>query len=319
MVGLKPDSFWGNRIHYLKLVVIHLMNPSTWKIGLIAFGVATFFTGLLAYSYFIEPFCLVVNEKEIVIDGWEKEFDGFRAVLISDIHGGSHGVDAEQIQRMVETANAQDPDAIFILGDSIATTHIKTIIMMPVPETAYLLSGLRAKHGVFAVMGNHEGAYDPKFVTREFEKAGINVLDGEVAFIEKNGKRLRILGLRDHLEMTTWADTANDAKGLLAPSEGTGSVIVLEHSPDVLQAITGELLISNELKIMFAGHTHGGQVWLPIFGYPIVPSSYGQKYAAGHVKDAGLDMFVTTGIGTTTLPFRFMVPPEIALITIRSK
>ena len=69
---------------------------------------------------------------------------------------------------------------------------------------------------------------------------------------------------------------------------------------------------------MIAGHTHGGQVWLPVLGRPIVPSSYGQKFAAGHVKDNGLDIFVTTGVGTSILPFRFMVPPEIAVLTIRS-
>lgn len=274
---------------------------------------------LLAYSYFIEPFRLVVKEKEISIEGWDKEFDGFRAVLISDIHGGSHGVDAQAIQRVVDTTNAQDPDAVFILGDSIAATKTKTIIMMPVQEIAYMLSGLRAKHGVFVVLGNHEGAYDPNFVAKEFEKVGLNVLDGEVAFIKHNGKRLRILGLRDHLAMKNWVSTSNDAKALLGPSEGTGSVIVLEHSPDVLHAITGDLLISNELKLMFSGHTHGGQVWLPILGYPIVPSSYGQKYSAGHIKDAGIDMFVTTGVGTSTLPFRFLVPPEIAVVTMRAK
>jgi len=82
--------------------------------------------------------------------------------------------------------------------------------------------------------------------------------------------------------------------------------------------ITGDLLISRDLKLILAGHTHGGQVRLPIIGSPIVPSSYGQKYVAGHINDAGFDMFVTTGIGTSILPFRFMVPPEIAVVTIRA-
>ena len=80
--------------------------------------------------------------------------------------------------------------------------------------------------------------------------------------------------------------------------------------------ITGDLSISKDLKVMFAGHTHGGPVSLPIIGSPIVPSSYGQKYAAGHVRDGGIDLFVTTGIGTSILPFRFGVPPEIAVVTI---
>ncbi|HYJ92153.1 MAG TPA: hypothetical protein VEV84_12645, partial [Pyrinomonadaceae bacterium] len=79
-----------------------------------------------------------------------------------------------------------------------------------------------------------------------------------------------------------------------------------------------DLLISPDLKLMLAAHTHGGQVWLPLIGSPIVPSSYGQKYAYGHVQENGVDMFVTPGIGTSILPFRFMVPPEIAVLTIKS-
>ena len=86
-----------------------------------------------------------------------------------------------------------------------------------------------------------------------------------------------------------------------------------------MPAITGDLSISNDLRLVIAAHTHGGQVWLPIFGRPIVPSTFGQKYAYGHVKEKGVDLFVTSGIGMSVLPFRFMVPPEIAVLTIRSE
>ena len=90
----------------------------------------------------------------------------------------------------------------------------------------------------------------------------------------------------------------------------------MEHSPDILPIITGEMSISKDLKLILAGHTHGGQVWLPLIGSPVIPSSYGQKYAFGHIKENDVDMFVTTGIGTSILPFRFLVPPEIAVLTI---
>ena len=95
-------------------------------------------------------------------------------------------------------------------------------------------------------------------------------------------------------------------------------MLVLEHSPDVAEIIADGVGISRDLRLMIAGHTHGGQMWLPVLGRPIVPSSYGQKFAAGHIRDRGLDIFVTTGIGTSILPFRFMVPPEIAVLTITS-
>ena len=69
---------------------------------------------------------------------------------------------------------------------------------------------------------------------------------------------------------------------------------------------------------MLAGHTHGGQVWLPVLGAPFVPSSVGQRYAQGHIEEEGVHMFVTSGIGTSILPFRFMVPPEVAIVTVKS-
>lgn len=181
------------------------------------------------------------------------------------------------------------------------------------------LSGLRAPHGVFAVLGNHDGWYGDSAVAEELTRVGIRVLESESVNIERNGRRLRLLGLKDHMHGQNWQKFSEDARNSLAETEGTGNVIVIEHSPDVLPMITGDLLISKDLKLLLAGHTHGGQVRLPIIGSPIVPSSYGQKYAAGHVKDGGIDIFVTTGIGTSILPFRFMVPPEIAVVTIMAE
>ena len=272
----------------------------------------------LGYAYFIEPFRLVVNQKVVRVEGWEPEFDGFKAVLISDIHGGSRGSDAESISKVIDLANQQEADAIFLLGDYVSTSAYDRSIKMPMVEIAYLLSNLRAKYGVYAVLGNHDGWIGTQYFVETLNNVGIRALDGRIAFIERNGRRIRILGLRDHQQVEDWERFSNDAKALAAASEGSGPMIVLEHSPDVLPMITGDLAISNDLKLMFAGHTHGGQVWLPVFGSPIVPSSYGQKYAAGHFRESDVDLFVTSGVGTSILPFRFLVPPEIMVVTIRN-
>ena len=289
-------------------------RTSTFVIAAVVFSALC-----LAYAYFIEPFRLVVNQQQLNVDGWDPEFNGFRAVLISDIHGGSRGGDVESIERIVETANTQNPDAIFLLGDYVSTESDRRTIKMPMPEIANILGGLRANHGVFAVLGNHDGWFGRQSVAAELERVGITVLDGKVSEIANNGHVLRIIGLRDHMQIVDWEGFSADAKQMLAAGEGTGNVIALEHSPDVLPGITGDLAISRDLKLMFAGHTHGGQLWLPVFGYPAIPSSYGQKYAAGYVRDFGVEMFVTTGTGTSILPFRFLVPPEIAVIRIDAK
>ncbi|HQX57136.1 MAG TPA: metallophosphoesterase [Pyrinomonadaceae bacterium] len=277
--------------------------------------------GMLGYAYFIEPRRLVVNQFEVKVKDWNSGFEGFRVVAISDIHSGSNGVDEAKIRRVVEAANAQDPDIIVLLGDYISESGGqdelgRPNLRMPLDTIADNLAGMKAKYGVYVVMGNHDDNYGSQPIKAALARTGYKILDGEVAVIEKNGKKLRILGLRDHLSIGIWKVYSANAKALLAPTEDQGDVLVLQHSPDIAPIINGEDPISKNLKLMLAGHTHGGQIRLPILGRPIVPSSYGQSLAAGHVKHSGLDIFVTTGVGESILPFRFMVPPEIAVLTI---
>jgi len=272
----------------------------------------------LAYSYFIEPSRLVINSAELTIPRWNPAYDGLRIVAISDIHGGSNGVDEAKIRRLVETANAQEPDLVVLIGDYVSQNGSGQL-RMPVETIASNLEGFRAKLGVFAVLGNHDGWHGDAEIAGALTAHGIRVLDGDVAVVERKGAKLRILGLKDQLKIRSWDEFNENARKVLAASEGAGDILVLEHSPDVAPIINGSAPISKDIRLMIAGHTHGGQVWLPVVGRPIVPSSYGQKFAAGHVRDNGLDIFVTTGVGTSILPFRFMVPPEIAVLTIRSE
>lgn len=278
-------------------------------------------TGILgiSYAYFIEPHRLVINRSKVAVKGLQPAFQELKILAISDIHGGSHGVDEAKILEVVKKANSEIPDIIVLLGDYVSENLEHTEIKMPMAIVAENLKGLKAKYGVYAVLGNHDGWYNDGDVASQLTRIGYKVLQNQAVVIEKDGKKLTLLGLKDHMKAENWQQFSNENRQVLTNIGDTGDVIALEHSPDILPIVTGDLSISPNLRLMIAGHTHGGQVWLPVIGSPIIPSSYGQKYAYGHIRENGVDMFVTTGIGTSILPFRFMMPPEIAVLELEAE
>jgi predicted MPP superfamily phosphohydrolase len=271
----------------------------------------------LAYAYYIEPDRLVVNEKTLHIKNWNSAFDNFKIVAVSDIHGGSNGVTEEKIRRIVSLINEQDADLVVFLGDYVSQQRgDRSQLKMPVATIAENLKGIEAKYGVYAVLGNHDGLFDDQQIAAELERAGINVLQNEIRFIKKDNQQIRLLGLKDHLKLNSWYTFDADVRSVIAQNEPGGDIIVLEHSPDVFEVLNYYKNLGTDFKLMLAGHTHGGQIWFPVLGTPLVPSSFGQKYARGHISEKGSDLFVTSGVGTSILPLRFGVPPEIAVLTI---
>ncbi len=273
-----------------------------YKITLGVFVFCVLSLGL--WSFFIEPNRLVVKEETIELANWPSGFGNLKIAVLSDLHVGSPFIDAEKVHYIVSQVNQAQPDLIVLLGDFMIQGVVGGTQVEP-ESIAENLKGLRARHGVFAVLGNHDWWYDGPRVQRALESVGIRVLENDVARIERDGQSIWLAGLTD-----VWTNRT-DIEGTLQKVTDENPVIVLTHNPDLF------VLIPSRVILTLAGHTHGGQVNFPFFGRLKVPSEYGQRYAIGHIIENNHHLFVTSGIGTSIIPVRFRVPPEIVILTLK--
>jgi len=258
----------------------------------------------LVWGVFIEPSRLIVHQETIQIDNLPKELSGLRIALIADIHTGGPFIDDNKLRKIVELTNQQNPDLIVLLGDYMSPNSWHSRRVEP-EVTAAAMKNLHAPLGVYAVLGNHDWWYNGGKVRRAFEANGIPVLDDEVAEVKWQNGSFWLVGLADF-----WTRPQHVSETLAKVPQGA-PVIAITHNPDVFPDLP------QSVPLLLTAHTHGGQVNLPLIGAPIVPSRFGRKYTAGHIFENGHHMFVTTGIGTSILPVRFRVPPEIVILTIK--
>lgn len=256
------------------------------------------------WAFFIEPNRLIVRDVTIRVNNWPPGFEKMRIAVLADLHVGSHYIDAAKLKLILTKLEENKPDLILILGDFMADAHRYTVVL---PETiAEQLKGIRAPLGVFAVLGNHDWMFDGVRVRRALEAANIRVLENEGAKIESNGAVIWLEGLAD-----LWTSIP-DVGGTLAKVTDGNPIMAMTHNPDLFPRIP------SDVSLVLAGHTHGGQVNFPLLGRLQVPSEFGQRYAAGLIAENNHQLFVTTGIGTSIMPVRFRVTPEIVILTLTS-
>lgn len=256
------------------------------------------------YATLIEPRRLVVREEELPLPTWRGP--PLRVALLSDLHIGSPHWGVDRTRDLVATVNAKNPDVILLAGDYVIDGVLLGTKVSP-EAIADVLGGLSARFGVYAVLGNHDWWNDGARVRKALEAKGIKVLENEVGTFTHGDGPIAIAGLAD--PMTRSPQPAQT----FASAPADALVVAMVHGPDVFPTIDKRPVVT------LAGHTHGGQVRLPLLGRLVVPSHYGQRFAAGHVVEDGRHLFVTTGVGTSILPVRFGVPPEVVMLVLRSK
>jgi predicted MPP superfamily phosphohydrolase len=229
---------------------------------------------------------------------------GLRIAVISDLHAGAPYIDIAKIDRVVAMTNDAKPDLVLLTGDYVITGVLGGR-RMPIKTIVAHLKGLHAPLGVYAVQGNHDRGQNPDLIAQAFNRAGIPDLENAHRMLPPPRQTITLVGIGDRA--SHGAEPARALAGVRGPA------LCFTHSPDIFPRLP------DTCALTIAGHTHGGQVWLPLLGRPAMfeGSRYGQRYALGTIREGGRTLFVTTGIGTSWVPLRFMVPPEISLLTLQ--
>ena len=255
-------------------------------------------------AFWLEPASLTVVEERLEL-AWPAE--PLRIAVLTDLHVGSPFNGIANLRKVVDLTNAAKPDIVCILGDLVIHGVSGGDFVAPEP-IAIELARLRAEFGVFAVLGNHDNWLDHDRVAKALMDHGVRVVEDTAERVMVNLRPLWIAGISD-----LWTRPHNITQAFaVVPADGT-PVIALTHNPDIFPQIPARVTLT------LAGHTHGGQVRLPLIGAPVVPSQFGQRYAAGVVVEEGRHLYVATGVGTSIIPVRFGVPPAITILTVRNQ
>ncbi len=277
------------------------MTRREFLVRLAAAGAATAAAGC-TYAYEVERRWVQVTRRVITIPGWPPAFDGLRVAHLTDLHH-SPIVSLEYLESCITMVNTERPDLVALTGDYVTKGKGRQFI----EPMAAALGRLSAPLGVFATLGNHDAWVDAPSVRRALTGQNCTVLRNQSVDLVRPGDRVSVVGLGD-----LWTERVNLPAAFRGVPETRASLILM-HNPD-----TFERWPAGRPGLILAGHTHGGQLALPGFGPPYVPSRYGRKYARGLFQKPRASMYVNRGLGVLHLPARFFARPEIAVLTIRS-
>jgi predicted MPP superfamily phosphohydrolase len=242
----------------------------------------------------------IVRTVRIPVQGLSEALEGFRIVQISDIHLRPYTT-PELVQQAVSLANELRPDILTLTGDFLWGN------LDAAGELSVILSGLNARLGVFASPGNHDLWLGMDVIRRTLGRAGIEVLVNRGVRLPVGPKAVWLAGLDDG-----WSGDPN-MQSALAKAPSAAPVVLMLHEPDLADWAAQYRRVTLQLS----GHSHGGQVRLPLAGAPILPY-LGEKYPFGLYRVNGMWLYTNPGLGVTGVPLRYNCPPEVTLLTLEA-
>lgn len=242
----------------------------------------------------------IVRRASIRLPAWPAGTPPLRIALLSDLHVAGPDMPPARLTGIVAAVNAHRPDLVLLAGDFVSDKRVGTQ-RYSVAEAVAPLAGLTARFGVVAVLGNHDHWRDAAAFRAALPRVGVRLLSNQVRQVGP----LVLAGSDD--DFTGRADVSTLAAGI---AELAGPVVVLSHSPDIAPALPPRA------RLLLAGHTHCGQIALPLLGRLASMSRYGDRYACGLIRDGRRIVVVGAGLGTSLLPLRYGVPPDWWLLTL---
>jgi predicted MPP superfamily phosphohydrolase len=244
---------------------------------------------------------IIVENVSVRLRRLPKKFDGFRIVQLSDIHH-SPFTGMKHIKRAFDMANDLAPDMIALTGDYIS--HDDHYI----PPVVEAMGKLRAKHGVYGVMGNHDHWTDGDLISDMMKSEGIRVLNNEGFRLEVDGAFIWLAGVDDLLAGLT------DLPAALKGARKKEMKLLLAHNPSIIR-----MAEPAGIDLMLSGHTHGGQIRLRETKESILFPRRRRRLSSGLHREGDTQIYITRGIGTVVLPMRYGCPPEVSVIELKTE
>jgi predicted MPP superfamily phosphohydrolase len=269
--------------------------------------------GMLSYALFEPRYRLVTTTYRFTPPRWPGGTK-LRIAALADLHACDPWMPLPRIEEIVRATNALKPDLVVLLGDYVAAIFRFKTRVVEIEDWTAALARLEAPLGKFAVLGNHDWWTDPEGVRQGLAKNGIPVLEnGAQKLKAPNGPEFWLAGLGSQLARGNRRggyEGVDDLPKTMRAITDEAPAILLAHEPDIFPEVP------DRVSLTLCGHTHGGQVRIPFFGAPVVPSRFGQRYAYGHIVEQNRHLVVSSGLGCTQLPIRFGAPPEIVLVEL---